>query len=295
MATIESLGNGFVLCKQMGFEAILDAEGRVNITKIAKAYNESNRVNASKKKKPVKKAFNWIAGDYGKDLVELIEKTHGVNAVIVPKGLPNHLRGTYVHPDMVIPFAVWLDKDYCLKLGSIMRSIDKLRDDLRKHEFEYTERKQFKRLINGMGMLDLSLYDGRDVCYIVFLGEIDGVFMCKFGHSKGVVNRAEEHSDRFNCEAKLVAVCKTMTAVTAETMFGRSLRKQGMLHRYMKSKETFKTSATNDIRWAVCELNRVCNAEISASESERLIAELTAKLEESRSTNKMLLKSITGK
>jgi hypothetical protein len=68
--------------------------------------------------------YNWSSTDKSKELVKELEKnlkeSKDINAVIVVKGGDNNLRGSYVHPILIVHIAFWMSPKFAIYISYIL-------------------------------------------------------------------------------------------------------------------------------------------------------------------------------
>jgi len=84
-------------------------DGYINVTKLCELGEKS--------------FFNWKQNKNAKELVDHLASSLGIprdGIITQPEGLPNHLRGTYLHPDLVPHVASWVSPKFGIKVSRII-------------------------------------------------------------------------------------------------------------------------------------------------------------------------------
>lgn len=72
-----------------------------------------------------RKINDWTRGDLAKVLIEILSSSTGYpvdDLLRVPTGLPNELRGTYAHPDLIPHIASWASPKFAMKVSKIVNA-----------------------------------------------------------------------------------------------------------------------------------------------------------------------------
>lgn len=91
-------------------------DGYVNATKLSKAYLSKS----GKRRDP----GHWLENARTQESIVAISRSTGLpvdRMVIIIKSGPNEHRGTYLHPDLSVRFAMWLDDDFGLFVERLVR------------------------------------------------------------------------------------------------------------------------------------------------------------------------------
>ena len=122
----EDINDDYGYGKYGEFEVIINKRtGYINATKLCKDGG--------------KELFSWVRTNVSNKLVDFISESLHIcrdRLLINPKNLPNHLKGTYVHPDLIPHIASWVSPEFAHKVSKIVNEhiIKQYRNELRKKD-----------------------------------------------------------------------------------------------------------------------------------------------------------------